>query len=411
MALGLLSTGLLTIGRLHAQAIKPGPVTNLCKPVIFGRDIVATRQHRLAAGNVARPSGIVGPTGFDWSDTQLGVVKSSDGTHYLFFGTDGSCHANCNTRTERDGSITRTIGFLDDPLGTKPPLEAILPQRTQFKQNNVTYVGGGPVSRVPPGHSGAGNLLMVYSAARWTNLKQQSGNYGFTGLAKSTDEGVTWTDLGFIITANVPFKAGAAPSVNEFDSGLGNLVPDPAGEYFYYYFPDKVKKDGFDGSPYTFLSVARVPVDEFLHAAFDDETPRVLPSFEKYYQGAWDQPGLGGLSTSVLNPQSSAGDPVVIWNEFLKRYVVIFDDTGTISYADSADGIHWPPAIPLIMVSSKVASALYAVPVGKGNDTNVIGEDFFVFYTYYPNPTPEGGGWPAASLRRLNVQCQESDAQ
>lgn len=369
---------------------------------------MASPEQREAAEKITLPAGIVGPSGFDWSDTQLGIVKSRDGLNYLFFGSDGSCHANCNTLEERDGSITHTVGSLDDPLGTEPPFEFIMPQDDQFAENMIVYVGGGLVSRVPPGHPGAGNLLMVYGAARWTDLQTRTGNYGLTGLAKSYDEGLTWTDLGFIITANVQFRLGAPAKTNEFDSGLGNLVPDPAGQYFYYWFPDKVSHGGFDGTNVTYFSVARVPMDALLHAAFDQEGAGKLPSFEKYYKGQWDQPGLGGLSTSVLNKDSIAGDPVVIWSDYLKRYVVIFDNTGQISYADSPDGIHWPPAQLLKQVSASVASILYAVPVGLGEDPNKIGKEFYIFYTRYPTPSQTGGGWPQASIRRLDLECQDA---
>ncbi len=155
---------------------------------ILANTVVATYVQRRRAGLDARPPGIVGPSGFDWPDTPLGVVRDED--RYRFFGSDGSCHAHCAWQTERDGTITTTTGPLDDPLGNAPPLETILPQSSQFRPYAVVYVGGGPVAHVPAGHSGAGNLLMVSGAARHGNPLKRSGNDGFIGLAKSLDDGV-----------------------------------------------------------------------------------------------------------------------------------------------------------------------------------------------------------------------------
>jgi hypothetical protein len=95
----------------------------------------------------------------------------------------------------------------------------------------------------------------------------------------------------------------------------------------------------------------------------------------------------------------------VTWSEYLKRYVVIFDDTQTISYADSEDGLHWPP-VQLLTTPSPAAGPGYAVPAGKGDNPNVIGKEFYIFYTHYPNPNDGGGGWDTASIRRLNVECE-----
>jgi hypothetical protein len=134
-----------------------------------------------------------------------------------------------------------------------------------------------------------------------------------------------------------------------------------------------------------------------------------VPSFVKYYKGSWDQPGLGGLSTSVLNPDSSAGDPQVVWSDYLERYVVIFDSTAAITYAESPDGLNWSRATRLVQPSPNVAAVLYAVPVGLGPSTNAIGRRFSIFYTYYPKPGPAGGGWETASIKRLDVECRAPD--
>ena len=155
-AVAMVVLGWLPMVRLQAQTRTADAVTNACNPQILQEDIVANPRQRLAAGKNALPPGVVGPTGFAWSDTQLGMLQSRDGVHYLSFGSDGSSHGNCGTPRERVGSITRTVGFPDSPLGNHAPFEAILPQSIPFQQNSVTYVGGGPLIRVPPGHPGAG---------------------------------------------------------------------------------------------------------------------------------------------------------------------------------------------------------------------------------------------------------------
>jgi hypothetical protein len=87
------------------------------------------------------------------------------------------------------------------------------------------------------------------------------------------------------------------------------------------------------------MSVARVNIVALLTAAFTPN-PKPLPPFQKYYLGAWNQPGIGGLSTD-LQPGSIGGSPSVTYDAHLKRYVVIADDTTNISYGESPDGVNW----------------------------------------------------------------------
>jgi hypothetical protein len=397
--------GLLILNLVPSAAAEA--VQNLCRPRILATETVATAAQRKAAGDLVTPPSLIDPVnGFAWPDTQLGVVRTREGVGYLFFASDGGCHTACGTVRERYGSITRSLGTLDDPLGTAPPRETIL--AGVELDPPVDYVGGGPVYRVPAGRLGAGNLLMVYHAERATYaapyrypdpIRYQTSFYSDLGLARSLDEGMTWQDLGIVIRANQPYAAHAPG----YDIGDSGLVVDPTSSYFYIYFPDRITGGPSD----TFLSVARVPVAALLDAAFAGGP---MPQFRKYDQGNWSQPGLGGRSSSILpGPYPAyAGAPNIAYSDHLGRYVASFDDTQNISYAESADGIGWADPILLKPTDPNQAAALYAVAVGTGEDPARLGQQYYIFYTYYPNPADpknQQAGWQGAEVRRLTVEC------
>jgi hypothetical protein len=139
---------MLTYLMLRSLAAWAETSPTLCAPHVIANETVASAAQR--------------QNGFAWPDTNLGVVKSRDGAGYLFFGSDGGCHRLCNTPLERDGSITRTLGSLDRPLGNTAPIDTILHSAHLRPDTLYAYAGGGPVYRVPPGREGAGDLLLVY---------------------------------------------------------------------------------------------------------------------------------------------------------------------------------------------------------------------------------------------------------
>ncbi len=378
-----------------------------CNPTVTRRPSeVVTARKRKAVTNSVLPEGVVGPTGFDWPDTQLGVVKSLDGLHYLFFGSDGSCHANCNLPGERDGSITRTEGALDNLLGSSPPSENVLPLDTLNLPPYMLYAGGGSVYRVPPRSPGAGDLLLVYQAARASfepgyqypdcdsdhkNCYQhQNGFYSYLGLANSKDEGKTWKDLGLIIAPATPYN----PQLT-WDIGSGNLVVKPGSKYFYIYFPDLIDNEQVD----TCLSVARVSSDELLKAAAKGSP---IPAFQKYNNGEWNQPGMGGLSSSVFSQGPYCGDNTVLWNNATHQFTAILDDGSNISMSESPDGLNWASSILLFQEDTADGNAEYATAVSAGPDPDVLGSSFYVYYTHYPT---NGTGWDDATVNRFEVQC------
>jgi hypothetical protein len=129
--------------------------------------------------------------------------------------------------------------------------------------------------------------------------------------------------------------------------------------------------------------------------AASGERPHVA-AFEKYNEGAWSQPGIGGLSTD-LNP----GSANVAYDSAFGRYAMITDDTQHIAYAESEDGLSWTVPVLLAQDANSQTSLDYAVPIGTGDDPNILGEEFYVFFTY---GSPQG--WPGNTVQRFTVTCQ-----
>jgi hypothetical protein len=371
----LLAAAIATNGTATASL---APVT-LCRPQT-GLDVrlVTAAERKAAAKNIKPPLIDI----FAWPDGPFGVLRS--GSQYAFFATDGGTHRN-----GKAGSMTVTFGPLDQPLGSAPPIDVTIENdlRLNPKHHAYDYIGGGPVYLVPAGLPGAGNLLTVYHAER--NTTGPGGFYSLLGLARSTDGARSWHDLGEIVEVNQRYR----PNLGGFDLGISQLVIDPTGSYFYVYFPDWLANGSLNPTKVTVMSVARVPIVPLLSAAFAAQ-PTPLPPFAKWYRGTWSEPGINGRSTD-LEPGSYPGDPSVVYSAYLKRYVVVADDTQKISYGESADGVTWTPRTIL----HRQPSAIYARPVATAGDPNVLGQSFNVYYTFRND-------WTTATVDRFTVTCR-----
>jgi hypothetical protein len=383
-----------------AQAITP-----LCQPTVTPPIIVATHDQIVEAGRKAEPplTNTKG-FGFAWPDTQMGVIKTADG--YEWFTSDGAFHPRQIWQGQwvgnnNYGSVTTTVGTLDNPLGTGNPHDVTISPNPDPAVNpnysGYTYMGGGPVYQVPESKVGAGNLLVGYHAELPSNTL-----YAVHGLAASWDNGLHWTDLGEVVRPNQSFAPQLAPGFDEI--GDGPLVESRDGKYFYFYFPDWPSGT----TTTTHVSVARVPVSSLLDAAFGSSHPHTVP-FEKFYEGNWNlQPGIGGASTD-LNPNwapQEGGYLDIHFNSALGRYVLIMDNDTTFYYAESEDGLTWTSPVSLGEYADGVTTlAPYPRAVGLGDDPHILGKSFYVYYTFLHE---ENGGEPREgnSLRRITLTCQ-----
>jgi len=111
--------------------------------------------------------------------------------------------------------------------------------------------------------------------------------------------------------------------------GAGNPSAIIANGYIYVYYVD------WNTSYPDAIYVARAPVSS-------DGAPG---SWEKYYNGSFSQPGLGGLSTAVQGRPTEndifSGAPAVSYNTYLQKYLMVFDSAVGWHYATSADLVNW----------------------------------------------------------------------
>lgn len=140
------------------------------------------------------------------------------------------------------------------------------------------------------------------------------------GAVVSTNNGATWKDLGYILEA--PRDSYNTNTVNGFFCG-GNgdcsAILDASREYLYIFFSSYNKNVAEQG-----VSVARMK-----WADRDQPAGKVW----KWHNGAWIEPGLGGLVTpffpATRNWHSASPDaywgPSIHWNTYLESYVIVLN--------------------------------------------------------------------------------------
>ncbi|QMU71204.1 RICIN domain-containing protein [Streptacidiphilus sp. P02-A3a] len=127
-------------------------------------------------------------------------------------------------------------------------------------------------------------------------------HYDSIDYAVSTDQGKVWSIKGHVITS--PYSTArddtAAFPNQTYDYGDGDprLYVDTASGYFYVYYGSRiVPKGGVGGSTGGLAHVARAPISGKMATG----------TWQKWYDGAWSQPGVGGQESN-MEPVTAA-DP------------------------------------------------------------------------------------------------------
>jgi hypothetical protein len=182
------------------------------------------------------------------------------------------------------------------------------------------------------------------------------GMYCSIGLAESTNDGSTWTKKGEIIRSAKPKDWSDWSGQSIRGVGTPSALIDATNTYVYLYYVEfSDLKNGVQG-----ICLARAPLSKGVP----------LPdNWEKFYLDAFNEPGLGGKETPVIDGsavKTGAMYPHATFSESLNKYILTFNfnrvaearqemplGNSGIYIALSADGIHWSAPVKLITTDSQ----------------------------------------------------------
>jgi hypothetical protein len=227
-----------------------------------------------------------------------------------------------------------------------------------------------------------GDLVLGFVHQEHACDYNQGRTYKSMAIASSADEGLTWNDLGTVIT--------------------GTDTPQPdrtTGE------GDCTMVDGFDGYLYAYCLrnsdwqtiVARAPLSN-------------PDSWRKYHEGLWDEPGLGGRASDIGFIGTGAG--------YLKTHdwvAAVANDTwfGGLRLSLSADKVNFLDLDePLLTIDgsdwdrpAETDLIAYATIVNPADGSNMVSDDFLLSYIY----VPPGKGFESRYLVHHDVSLSVED--
>jgi len=140
------------------------------------------------------------------------------------------------------------------------------------------------------------------------------GFHASIALATSDDGGHRWTKHGPILTSAKPKGWSNHPGQGATGVGIPGVVVDPSGEYLYLFYTDFTGAAGKGAQ--TCLARSRVR-----------DGPPLPGTWQKYHEGSFSEPGIGGRETAVVSAhhldEASATQAHVTYSADLERYVMV----------------------------------------------------------------------------------------
>lgn len=273
-----------------------------------------------------------------------------------------------------------------DSLGTTNVLPVLIPscRGSNFVVADTTnfdadYAGADFVWTATNGT----DLLMLYHGETWafgTNApNNHSPGWASVGLARSSDGGITWSNRQQIITGSDPVPANNPPVAQIYGAVEPGAIIASNFIYCYYaYFPS---------------TPATNPAGPVIHVARSALTnDGASNTWFKYYNHAFNSPGLGGqgsqISTNVCGCTRPA-QPWPVFSTYLNAYVLVFLANEGWFFSTSTNLVTWSSPVQFFTApNNEFTSGLptdeNVILVTPGNPVQVIGQTGIVLYAHTP---------------------------
>lgn len=278
------------------------------------------------------------------------------------------------------------LGAVSFSYADRPQIDNIL------DPTGVTYGGGGPVWK------DGSNLFMI-----WHGEKNIVGGaipdafWSFLGMAKSTDGGLTWNDMGRIVEPDMSFNILANNEI-----GAGAYVID--GGYMYVYFKETIGDDYWTARQLN-MSVARCSTADIL-AAFAGNT---TPVFKKYNNGTWTENGIGGVASDLFHGSALPRAWDIVYLEDREQFMIAYSHVDELAY-----GGNWfiscrlgdtPTSFgaPERLLGPSTAETLYVTlsSPDQSSQKSVAGEVVDLYFTEHEDQTIPR--WEDATLQKTSL--------
>lgn len=214
----------------------------------------------------------------------------------------------------------------------------------------------------------------------WPGYTSPGTAWKSTAYCWSTNNGVSWTKGGQIITSSTP-----KPAVPTWGgSGDSCVVYDGKNSRWVCFYQEN-----------------------YLFVAISTNTPPLPGTWKKYYNGAFSEPGLGGLGTPIPDLKKYAGsNPSVHYNTCLKRWVMVWHTwNGTGLWLSTSENlVQWTP--PVNLVPAAVPERCW-YPTIIGQTDVLAGEQALICYARWPDLN----NWPRQFISRsIRFRLEDTDA-